>query len=201
MTRYSLFTRAALTAWLAAALGACGGGDDAPPSSPTPDATTSSPDADPGGDTDAAPSPDAAPPGGDVEVPTDSAVLFPFLQRGDYKGFPAESAAHPSEGPHGAVRTYINPALEASLAAQNAEHPVGAAAIKELYSSGGELRGWAVSVKVEPDSADGDGWYWYEVFSTTDGSNPVADGDGVPLCAGCHGDTGNDYVSIPFPLN
>jgi hypothetical protein len=132
------------------------------------------------------------------EVPTTRAELFKFLQSGAYRMFARESAVHPSGGPHGRVRTYLNPILESSLKAENEAHPVKAAAVKELYS-GDRLFGWAVSVKTEPDSAEGDGWYWYEVFSTSDGSRPAADGNGVSLCTGCHAG-GTDYVTIPYPL-
>ena len=41
-------------------------------------------------------------------------------------------------------------------------------------------------MKTGTDSNGGKGWFWYEVTSTTDGSKPVATGNGVPLCLGCH---------------
>ena len=44
-----------------------------------------------------------------------------------------------------------------------------------------------------------EGWFWYEVTSTTNGSKPVATGNGVPLCLGCHA-AGNDFVLSKFPL-
>ena len=62
-----------------------------------------------------------------------------------------------------------------------------------------KLQGWAVMVKTSADSARGDGWFWYEVTDTEDGSKPVAAGNGVGLCTGCHF-TGNDFVSTQFPL-
>ena len=55
-------------------------------------------------------------------------------------------------------------------------------------------------VKTDGDSQRGDGWFWYEITSTTDGSTPVASGNGVPLCFGCHF-TGNDFVLTRYPLN
>jgi hypothetical protein len=133
-------------------------------------------------------------------VPTSSAELFAWLQAGRYRGFAAESGVHPSAGPHGgSVRTFVNEALAASLAAGNASHPAGAAAVKELYASDrSTLTGWAVEVKLDDDSAGGAGWYWYEVFSTTDGSRPI-EGAGNSACTGCHAQ-GRDYVRIPFPL-
>jgi hypothetical protein len=67
--------------------------------------------------------------GSDV-VPSDPAALFTYLQSKKYTGFAGESAIHPSTGPHGgSVRTFVNAALNASLAANNAEHPKGAASV------------------------------------------------------------------------
>jgi hypothetical protein len=130
--------------------------------------------------------------------PTESSALFAWLGSGAYERWTAESTIHPSAGPHGGdVRTYVNDALLGSLAEGSAQ-PEGAAAVKELYSAG-QLRGWAVGVKTEPDSAGGDNWYWYENFSVTDPANPVAAGLGVGLCSNCH-EGGLDYVLTPFPL-
>ena len=53
--------------------------------------------------------------------------------------------------------------------------------VVEMYDEDGRLLGWAVMVKTGEDSAQGGGWYWYEITSTTDGSSPVAAGNGVPL--------------------
>jgi hypothetical protein len=132
-------------------------------------------------------------------VPATRAELHKWLQAGKYKEFPHESEVHPSDGPHGSVQVYLNPILEASLKAGNEAHPVNSSAIKELYGTDGKLRGWAVSVKTQAESADGDGWYWYETFSTADNASAVADGNGVGLCTGCHAG-GLDYVTIPYPL-
>ena len=53
-------------------------------------------------------------------------------------------------------------------------------------------------VKVDDSTADGNAWYWYEVFSTTDGSNPL-EGRDFSLCTGCHS-LGSDFIRVPFPL-
>jgi hypothetical protein len=136
----------------------------------------------------------------ETAVPTSGPELFAYLKAGSYLGFPAESVVHDSTGPHGGkVRTYITPSLEASLKAGNTEHPIHAAAIKELYLSGMSVQGWAVSVKTKDTSDGGNGWYWYEIYSATDPSSPVADGNGVPLCYNCHA-AGKDFVLSPFPL-
>jgi hypothetical protein len=144
----------------------------------------------------------APPDGGTPQdpVPTEDAALFSYLQSGRYRDFAAESGVHPSAGPHGnGVRSFVNEVLDRSLAEGSLSHPVGAAAVKELYAGDGTtLTGWAVEVKIQSDSAGGDGWYWYEVFSTTDGSRPIS-GAGNPICTGCHAE-GIDYVRIPYPL-
>ena len=135
-------------------------------------------------------------------VPT-GAPLRDWLAARSYAEWTAESAPHDSLGPHfGRVRTYLNDSLLASLAAGNAEHPQGAAVVKELFGrSGTDVRGWAVMIKLAPSSAGGANWYWLEVYD----SSQFADGPGVELCAGCHrsdfrGLTSRDLVLTPFPL-
>jgi hypothetical protein len=161
-----------LVAAIAAALGGC---DPTPPPSPSPTAT---------------PSPDPAQP------PTETAALQAWLGAGAYRGWEAESGPHPSAGPHGGmVRTFLNPALFASLSAGDAQHPAGAAAVKELYFTGETVRGWAVMVKLQADSDRGRGWYWFEDF----GSGAPFAGVGLGGCTGCHS-AGRDFVRIPFPL-
>ena len=78
-------------------------------------------------------------------------------------------------------------------------HPVGSEAVKEMFDASGELQGWAVMQKTQADSAGGKGWFWYEIVSTTNSSNPVAIGNGVPLCFGCHS-LGADYLITGYPL-
>jgi hypothetical protein len=130
--------------------------------------------------------------------PTDSAELLEqWLAAGNYRDWPAESQVHASEGPHGGnVRTYINDALAESLAGAAAMHPQGAATVKELYGGGTDtIVGYAVMVKLAPDSESGDGWYWYERLNAT----VYADGTGVGLCTSCHVG-GADYILTPYPL-
>jgi hypothetical protein len=140
----------------------------------------------------------------DSIVPVTKDNLFSYLQAGSYKRLAAkESDNHPTRGPHTKigwpVRVFLSPKLDASLKAGNTSHPAGSAAVKEMYDSSGKLQGWAVMVKTAADSAGGKGWFWYEVTSTTDGSKPVATGNGVPLCFGCHF-TGRDFVLTDYPL-
>ena len=140
----------------------------------------------------------------DSVVPVTKDKLFSYLRAASYKNFAAkESGRHPTRGPHTKVgwpvRVFLGPMIDASLKAGNTSHPAGSAAVKEMYDASGKLQGWAVMVKTAADSAGGKGWFWYEVTSTTDGSKPVAAGNGVPLCSGCHF-TGRDFVLSDYPL-
>ena len=129
--------------------------------------------------------PTGAAPGG---VPTEDSALLAYLRAGTYKQMPhKEQGTHASSGPHKTfgrpVTVFMNETLAASLAAGNEQHPAGSQAVKEMYLPGGsELEGWAVMVKTQDNSAGGKGWYWYEVTSTESGSEPVASGNGVPMC-------------------
>ncbi len=129
-------------------------------------------------------------------VPTGAARLVPWLEAGEYLTWPAEDGRHESSGPHfGAVRVFVNDVLDTSLASGGLTHPANAAAVKELFGDGDAVRGWAVSLKRGGDSADGAGWYWFEIYDDT----TFADGDGVSLCTGCHSG-GGDFFLSPYPL-
>ncbi len=135
-------------------------------------------------------------PAANQDPPTSGAPLRAWLEAGSYLGWAAESAAHPSSGPHfGTVRVFVNHRLLESLERGLASHPAGAATVKELYGRGSEVMGWSVMVKVEDDSDGGRGWYWYERFNTSQ----FADGRGVGGCSGCHA-AGRDFIRIRFPL-
>jgi hypothetical protein len=132
------------------------------------------------------------------DVPSNADELTPFLEGNGYSGFSAESAVHAGTGtsPHGMVRVYINDTLEQSLAAGNSSHPVGSAAIKELYDADGvTVDGWAVSVKTAQDSGDGMGWYWYRIIN----DDLTSDSNGDAQCTGCH-QPGVDYFTTVYPL-
>lgn len=136
----------------------------------------------------------------DENPPAGGDALYEWLTAGSYKEWNSESGQHKSAGPHPqAVIAYVNKLLDQSLAAGADSHPKGSAAVKELYDSNGILSGWAVSLKTQPDSAAGKGWYWYEMLGTSKDSTVVADGNGVGLCLGCH-TPGRDFVLIPYPL-
>ena len=134
--------------------------------------------------------------GGDQAVPAQSGALFSFLQQGGYRRFEAESAPHPSSV-HRRVRTFVNSALATSLAQGGGDHPVGAAAVKELFDGDGRPGGWAVSVKLAQTGDDSD-WYWYETRDATSGDEPT-EGRGVAACSGCHM-SGTDFVLVRYPL-
>jgi hypothetical protein len=120
--------------------------------------------------------------------------LRPFLEKGDYDAWPAESDYHESDGPHGGgVRVFYGPKAAASLQANAEVFTRGSATIKELTSDG-FLYGLAVWVKVSDDADEGNGFYWYELIK---GNTPAEDliyGDGLGHsdCVSCHAD-GPDY--------
>jgi hypothetical protein len=129
-------------------------------------------------------------------IPTTADELLAWLEQGIYREWAAESAPHPSAGPHfGIVRTFLNPVVLASLAAGPGGHPAGSALVKELYGSDVRVQGWSVMVKLQDDSAGGAGWYWFERF----GGSTFTSAVGAPVCTGCHS-LGNDFVRTPYPL-
>jgi hypothetical protein len=86
-----------------------------------------------------------------------------------------------------------------SFEAGNHEHPIGAAAIAELYAYDGRtLNGWAVSNKLAHDSEGGQNWYWFENASDH-AASAAEQGVGNGLCLGCHGNGVDFVMSIPVP--
>lgn len=130
--------------------------------------------------------------GSDEAAPTDDAGLLSFLEDGLYRRYPAEPAVHASTGPHGRVRTFLNDRLAQSLADEASSHPVGATSVKELFDGGDQLIGWAVLQKMAADSANGQGYFWYEYAN----GQKVISGNGLSACTGCHS-AGRDYVRTP----
>jgi hypothetical protein len=131
------------------------------------------------------------------DVPTDPAALQAWLIDGGYRSWAAESAPHRSSGPHARVRTFVNAPLVGSLIGCASPHPVGAAAVKELYRDD-QLRGWAVMAKTRPE-AGASSWYWYEVFSVAPDAEPAVAAQADVTCTGCH-DGGLDAVRTRWPL-
>jgi hypothetical protein len=156
----------------------CNGAATTPTASATPDLPTPTPTSD------------------EQVPPTTNPALIAWLQAGRYQNWAAEGGQHPSSGPHfGNVRTFVNQLLFESLDAAEENHPVGAAAVKELFGrTGTAVRGWGVSIKVQ-DGAGGSGWYWLEYYE----GSVIASGAGNGICTGCH-NGGTDYVCTPYPL-
>jgi hypothetical protein len=127
--------------------------------------------------------------------PASAAEMKAYLDARAYSAWPVEAGIRASSVHFGNVRIWTNPTLKASLAAGNAEHPSGSAAIKELYGSGSQLRGWAAMVRTR-SGGGADGWYWYEFF---DGSL-VGEGQGATrssgACSSCHS-AGRDFSCQP----
>ncbi len=140
-------------------------------------------------------------------VPTNKDDLFAFVKAGKHKSWVHESTKRETDAPHGSyVTTYLNAILQESMEAGNKVHPVGSAAVKEMFDDNKDPFGYAVSVKAQADSQGGMGWYWYETTSPTDANaiprrgDRTGEGFGAGVCIGCHGRFGVDYVIIEYPL-
>ena len=123
--------------------------------------------------------------------------VFDWLAKKNYRDFPSDARIHASSaGPavHGDVKIFFNEKLADSMAAGNKSHPIGSMSVKELYEDE-NLIGWALSLKAKEDDGKGNGWYWYEVLSTTDSKNPVAASLGNSNCIGCHA-PGRDFIRV-----
>lgn len=132
--------------------------------------------------------------------PTETAQLVNWLNGGYYANWYKESKVHQSFGPHDDVLVFYNDALEKSMKAGNKSHPVGSSSIKEQYKDGKHY-GWSISIKIEEESASGDGWYWMETLDKKDLSQVVFAKMGEPACAGCHVRPGNkDMILSGYPL-
>jgi hypothetical protein len=114
------------------------------------------------------------------------AALTAWLTRGDYKAWACESAAMAARpnGAHGRNRICSNRLTQTNT---GGEYAVDAASVKELYGSGDQIIGYAVSRHIKPGTSP-DTWYWFEIS----GGSLFADGVGVGLCSGCHSAAGKD---------
>ncbi len=141
---------------------------------------------------------------GPETLPTSGALqVQEWLEAGHYLRWTCEELPHPPKSPseHGTNRTCSN-ALHSS-ADENAEFPVGAAAVKEMFGPEGvELTGYAVYMHFKPGTT-GDTWYWFEQGEHSDAhgmvepddveKEPVA-GAGVAECVLCHGAAPTPFV-------
>lgn len=132
--------------------------------------------------------------------PQGAGPLTAWLKAGHYSAWSRESKAHKSSGPHGQTRVFVNDTLVLSLSKGMASHPLHAATVKELFAEDLKTRiGWSVSLKVQADSAGGEGWYWFESLDKGSGPTVLADGLGTAMCVDCH-KKGNDQVLTGWPL-
>jgi len=132
--------------------------------------------------------------GGDAEA---RAEVVAFLKGRSYQAWTAEPASHASAGPHGLVRVFFDPVVEASLRAGAAAHPTGSTLVKELYDDDGTtLIGHAYERKEEVGGG-GAAWTFFQGF-TLDDYTGATFGRGAAACAGCHAG-GNDFVMSMLP--
>lgn len=138
-------------------------------------------------------------------------ALTAWLSGGAYKQWHCEPSVHEarSPSPHGYNRICSNDILSAH-AAETGAWPMGAAAVKELYTEETDTtpEGYSVYLKTKADSAAGANWYWYERVPLDSpiphdaNTGVVADGlgtSGVPkdVCVSCHGAAGSDGPHTP----
>ena len=187
MKRARPVQRFAVTLLLAGfAGGACGKGSPAEPPEPAVDAAAR--------DGDGA---DAGPASTPQRPPRGQEALEAWLAAGYYRSWHCEAgiSAPRLTGNHGRHRICSNDLLWGSA---SGPYPVGAASVKELFGPSDEPNGFAVGLKTE----DGEGpqtWYWYERRGTVATVRPLAQGNGVPDCAVCHGMAARDNVFFAAP--
>ncbi len=169
-----------LSGWIAI-VGLCGCGDD-----------NAAHVMDSGVDTDAGDTPDAS----SLGLPITAAEVETWIASGDYLDWVCEAAPRPMRGPspHGAVRVCSNRVLSTYVQEPD-DWLRGSAAVKELYASATDTEpvGYSYYVKVDDQSANGAGWYWYERGAagvTADGRGSASDGSAS--CVACHSVAGSD---------
>jgi hypothetical protein len=129
-------------------------------------------------------------------VPADAATMAVWLASFAYRAWAPQTDIR-ATGEHGGERLYFNDTLAASMRAGASEHPIGSAAVRELYAADlVTLRGFAVMHKTGPSGPVGEGWYWYEVFGTTAEAEPTVAGPAARGCVGCHSHA-VDFVHSP----
>lgn len=128
--------------------------------------------------------------------PGDPAATRAWLQSFAYRTWTPMSELR-TTGEHGGERLFFNQTLAASWQARAAEHPIGSAAVRELWSADlSTIKGFAFMVKTGPSGDLGEGWYWYEVFGTTEDARPTVAEAGARGCVGCHAHA-VDFVHDP----
>lgn len=129
-------------------------------------------------------------------VPGDPAVMRGWLQAFAYRGWTPQTEIRMT-GEHGGERLYFNEVLTTSMQAGAPEHPIGSAAVRELYAGDLKtLKGFALMHKIGPSGPIGEGWFWYEIFGTGAEAEPTVAQTGARGCVGCHSHA-VDFVHSP----
>ena len=132
--------------------------------------------------------------------PTDAQELEAWITAGSYAtDWLCESEASEPRGdsPHGPNRICVNNVVSTSTSTEDSDWNIGAATIKELYTTVSDAApfGHLVSLKANVDSEDGANWFWYA---------PNGNGFGLDGCIGCHDGTtdtssvSRDYIRLPL---
>ena len=138
--------------------------------------------------------------GDKVVPPVEKTMLLDWLNGGYYNTWASQATTHPSFGPHDDVKVFYNEILNASMKAGNKSHPIGSTSVKEQHKDGKHY-GWSVAIKIEEESAGGDGWHWFETLDKTDMAKIAFNGIGEVACTGCHNRPGNvDLILSGYPL-
>lgn len=119
--------------------------------------------------------------------------VLAWIAQGHYLAWRCESAPHAARprSAHGRNRICNNEALRG--APVDGQFPVGAAAVKEIYT-GDAITAWAVGRKMTAGTGR-DSWYWYE----GNRDHVYANGEGDGSCPSCHVDAVSDYVFTVLP--
>ena len=132
--------------------------------------------------------------------PTDAQELEAWITAGSYAtDWLCESEASEPRGdsPHAPNRICVNNVVSTSTSTEDSDWNIGAATIKELYTTVSDATpfGHLVSLKANVDSEDGANWFWYA---------PNGNGFGLDGCIGCHDGTtdtssvSRDYIRLPL---
>ncbi len=129
-------------------------------------------------------------------VPADPTAMRGWLLAFAYRGWAPQTDIR-ATGEHGGERLYFNRTLAASWQAGAQEHPVGSAAVRELYEDDLKtLKGFAVMHKIGPSGPTGEGWFWYEIFGADPEAEPTVAQTAARGCVGCHSHA-VDFVHSP----
>lgn len=137
---------------------------------------------------------------GALDAPDEEAALLAFLDSKSYAGWAKEAEPHASAGPHrGTVRVHYSPKAALARSSDAQTFPAGAASVKELMRDG-SLYGYAVWVKVQDATDEGNGFFWYEIIEDENGEKSVYGNSlGSGVCVSCHS-AGRDYDLSTLPI-